>query len=103
MNSRRTLHLAASLLVGACGGNDGSVGLFGEDSGGVDGGTVATGGGTTTATSGATVDDTGGTMAPASDEAQSDGGIKFDTQTDTPINPGGDCGCGNDEWSYIWI
>jgi len=95
---------AASAVVVGCGSSSGDEGLFGEGTGSASADTSA--GPTTLPTGSADGTDgsgPGGTAPDASDEADgTDEGPKFDVATDAGVVPR-DCGCGTDEWSYIWI
>jgi hypothetical protein len=94
--------LALALLSVSCGNDDrGDDGLFGGGDTGADGGADGGGGGDDGGDGGDGGGDDGG-----GDDGGDGGGMKYDVASGTG-GPGddeeGDCGCGNDEWSYIWV
>lgn len=104
---------SAILLVASC-SPTGRVGddVFGTNSASVtasaSGGTDATGASGASGASGGTASASGGTESSGgatTGDSDSDG-IKFDTPGGASTagdSGGGSCGCGNSDWSYVWI
>jgi hypothetical protein len=101
---RLGIGLTGLLMVSACGPDEQSVGLFGDD----DGGTSPDGGGDDTAHGDSTDGSSGGTSGGPGGvddglDDDDDGGIKLDVGVWGDVGHHGECGCGNDEWTYIWV
>ena len=102
--------LCSFALCAACGGSsgDGGSGLSGGGTG--SGSATSTTGGASSTTGGSTAGDTSAGSASATSGGSSSsgtsggstGGIKFDVGA-IPDGGGVQCGCGNKDWSYIWI
>lgn len=90
--------------MSACGDDDRSVGVFGD---GDDGATTGSGPDASSATSaGTTGSGPGGPEdgSDADDETSGDDDdIKLDVGVWGDVGPHGECGCGTDEWTYIWV
>ena len=93
------------LVLVACGSDDRSVGAFGEGgdgfatSDGDDRGGAATEGSADSSGAG----DGPSSGGPSADDASDDGGLKLDVGVWGDVGHHGECGCGNDEWTYIWV
>jgi hypothetical protein len=95
--------LTSLVMIGACGSDDGSVGLFGEDDGGTsldgdDRSDAASDDGTTGGGPGGPGDGPGG-----DDDSSGGDGLKLDVGMWGDAGHHGECGCGTDEWTYIWV
>ncbi len=85
------------MLASACGSETRSVGVFGEGTG-----NSSPTSGPASSAEGTSADS--GSLADTQDnpDTSAGDGPKFDTAVDASVGSG-DCGCGTDEWSYIWI
>jgi hypothetical protein len=100
---RRTLAFATCLAASCGDTRGGDDGLFGDGESGPSGGPAGDGIDDD--------DDDGGTVADGPDGSggadgpDDDGGPKFDTPdgADGGDEGGGSCGCGEEDWSYVWI
>jgi hypothetical protein len=101
---RLGIGLTSFVMVGGCGPDERSVGLFGDEAGDTstdagDRGDASTDGGSTGAGPAGPGDGPGG----VDDSSGDDDGIKLDVGVWGDVGHHGECGCGNDEWTYIWV